>query len=64
MQFPRKYLPIVVFIDDLDRFSPQKVAEVTGGINLFLASEFPDCMFVFGMDAEIVAAPLRWLTAT
>lgn len=56
---PRKYLPIVVFIDDLDRCSPQKVAEVTEGINLFLAGEFPDCMFVFGMDAEIVAAALE-----
>jgi len=52
-------LPIVLFIDDLDRCSPQKVAEVTVGINLFLAGEFPDCIFVFGMDAEMVAAALE-----
>lgn len=56
---PPNLLPIVVFIDDLDRCSPQKVAEVTEGINLFLAGEFPDCMFIFGMDAEIVAAALQ-----
>lgn len=56
---PPEYLPIVVFIDDLDRCSPQKVAEVTEGINLFLAGEFPDCIFVLGMDAEMVAAALE-----
>ena len=56
---PPELLPIVVFIDDLDRCSPQKVAEVTEGINLFLAGEFPDCLFIFGMDAEIVAAALQ-----
>jgi len=56
---PPNLLPIVVFIDDLDRCSPQKVAEVTEGINLFLAGEFPDCLFIFGMDAEIVAAALQ-----
>src|SRR5262249_16789358 len=27
--------------------------------NLFLAGEFPDCIFVFGMDAEMVAAALE-----
>lgn len=56
---PPNELPIVIFIDDLDRCSPQKVAEVTEGINLFLAGEFPDCIFVFGMDAEMVAAALE-----
>lgn len=56
---PPDNLPIVIFIDDLDRCTPQKVAEVTEGINLFLAGEFPDCIFVFGMDAEMVAAALE-----
>ena len=51
--------PFVVFIDDLDRCSPEKVAELVGGINLFLAGDFPECMFIIGMDAEMVAAALE-----
>ena len=53
-----KYLPMVVFIDDLDRCSPGKIAAVIEAINLFLAGEFPDCMFVLGIDDEMVAAAL------
>jgi hypothetical protein len=49
---------IVVFIDDLDRCSPQKISEVSEGINLFLANDFP-VMFVMGMDTEMVAAALE-----
>ena len=55
---PEKYLPMVVFIDDLDRCSPGKVAAVVEAVNLFLAGEFPDCMFVLGIDDEMVAAAL------
>lgn len=55
---PRKDLPMVIFIDDLDRCSPGKVAEVVEAINLFLAGEFPDCMFILGIDDEMVAAAL------
>jgi phospholipase C len=55
---PAKYLPMVIFIDDLDRCSPNKVADVIEAINLFLAGEFPDCMFVLGIDDEMVAAAL------
>lgn len=51
--------PIVIFIDDLDRCSPDKVADLTGAINLFLAGEFKNCIFVLGMDPEIVAASLE-----
>jgi hypothetical protein len=51
--------PIVIFIDDLDRCSPTKVAQVIEGINLFLAGEFQGCIFVIGMDAEMVAAALE-----
>jgi hypothetical protein len=54
-----KYLPMIVFIDDLDRCSPEKIADVVEGINLFLAGEFEDCMFVLGIDAEMVAAALE-----
>jgi len=55
---PAKYLPMVIFIDDLDRCSPGKVADVVEALNLFLAGEFPDCMFVLGIDDEMVAAAL------
>lgn len=55
---PHKDLPMVIFIDDLDRCSPGKVASVVEAINLFLAGEFPDCMFVLGIDDEMIAAAL------
>lgn len=51
--------PIVLFIDDLDRCSPTKVAEVFEAINLFIAGEFPNCYVILGMDSEIVAAALE-----
>jgi hypothetical protein len=50
---------MVIFIDDLDRCSPQKVAEVMEGINLFLAGDFRQCMFILGMDTDMVAAALE-----
>lgn len=55
---PAEHLPMVVFIDDLDRCSPGKVADVVEAINLFLAGEFPQCMFILGIDDEMVAAAL------
>jgi hypothetical protein len=55
---PKKDLPMMVFIDDLDRCSPGKVADVVEAINLFLAGEFPDCIFIMGIDDEMVAAAL------
>jgi uncharacterized repeat protein (TIGR01451 family) len=55
---PKKHRPIVIFIDDLDRCSPNKVSDVIEAVNLFLAGEFPDCMFVLGIDDEMVAAAL------
>src|SRR6185503_2162333 len=51
--------PIVVFVDDLDRCSPAKVAQVIEAVNLFLGGDFPNCMFVIGMDTEMVAAALQ-----
>ena len=51
--------PVVVFVDDLDRCSPGKVAEVIEAINLFMSGELPDCYFVIGMDAAVVAASME-----
>ncbi|TMJ15533.1 MAG: hypothetical protein E6G94_06990 [Alphaproteobacteria bacterium] len=51
--------PIVIFIDDLDRCSPSKVAQVVEGVSMFLASDLYRCMFVIGMDPQIVAAALE-----
>jgi hypothetical protein len=53
---PKEYHPIIIFIDDLDRCSPTKVAQVIEGINLFLAGDFKDCMFILGMDTDMAAA--------
>lgn len=50
---------LVIFIDDLDRCTPSKVAAVLEAVNLFLAGEFPSCCFVIGMDTEMVAAALQ-----
>jgi hypothetical protein len=51
--------PIVIFIDDLDRCSPSKVASVVEGVSMFLASEDYRCMFVIGMDPQMIAAALE-----
>ncbi|MHC3467831.1 P-loop NTPase fold protein [Streptomyces sp. 7R007] len=51
---PRR--PLVVFVDDLDRCSPSAVTQVIEAINLFLAGEFPHCVFVLGMEPGTVAA--------
>jgi hypothetical protein len=56
---PPRYWPLVVFIDDLDRCSPAKVSQVVEAINLFLAGDFPNCIFVLGIDTEMVAAALQ-----
>jgi KAP family P-loop domain len=53
------FLPMVIFIDDLDRCSPDKVASTMEAVNLFLAGEFPNCVFVLGIDPEMVAAALE-----
>jgi hypothetical protein len=50
--------PVVVFVDDLDRCTPGKVAEVVEAINMFLCSDFPNCHFIVGMDARVVATSL------
>ncbi|WP_426670482.1 KAP family P-loop NTPase fold protein [Mucilaginibacter sp. McL0603] len=50
--------PAVIFIDDLDRCSPNTVAEVVEAINLFISGDFPKCYFILGQDAQMVAASL------
>lgn len=51
--------PLVIFIDDLDRCSPNKVASVVEGVSMLLASDTYRCMFVIGMDPQMVAAALE-----
>lgn len=51
--------PIVIFIDDLDRCSPSKIASVVEGVSMLLASDTFRCMFVIGMDPQMVAAALE-----
>lgn len=51
--------PVVVLIDDLDRCSPDKIGQLLEAVNLFLGGEYPDCVFVLGIDAEVVAASME-----
>ena len=51
--------PAVIFIDDLDRCSPDKVVEVIEAMNLMINSSFSSkCYFIIGMDSQMVAASL------
>ncbi|MGC9326542.1 MAG: translation initiation factor IF-2 N-terminal domain-containing protein [Candidatus Hinthialibacter sp.] len=52
-------LPLMVFVDDLDRCSPENTATVIEGLNQFLAGDYPEAMFVLGIDAEMAAAALE-----
>jgi hypothetical protein len=51
---PRR--PLVVFVDDLDRCAPGTVVQVIEAINLFLAGQYPNCIFVIAMEPDMVAA--------
>jgi KAP family P-loop domain len=51
--------PVVVFVDDLDRCSYESVAQVIEAINLFLAGEFPNCIFILAMEPDLVAAQIE-----
>lgn len=50
-----KERPMVIFVDDLDRCSPATVVQVIEAINLFLAGQLPNCIFVLAMDPAVVA---------
>ena len=51
--------PLVVFVDDLDRCTPGPVVQVIEAINLFLAGEFPNCIFVLAMEPDVLAAHIE-----
>lgn len=58
---PEKDRPMVVFIDDLDRCSPNNVVGIVEAVSLFLGGGyFTDCAFVIGVDTEMVAAALEY----
>jgi formylglycine-generating enzyme required for sulfatase activity len=43
---------LIVFVDDLDRCSPDKIPEVLEALKLFTTTD--GCVYVFGMDYEVV----------
>jgi hypothetical protein len=47
---------LVVFVDDLDRCSPGTVVQVIEAINVFLAGDFANVIFVIAMEPQMVAA--------
>jgi len=49
----KKNLRLVVFVDDLDRCLPEKAVEVLEAIKLFV--DVPGCVFVLGLDQEVIA---------
>ena len=48
----KKSSRLVVFIDDLDRCSPDQIIQVLEAVKIFV--DTPQCVFVFGLDFEIV----------
>lgn len=52
---PRGYM--VIFVDDLDRCLPDKAVEVLEAIKLFL--DVPGCIFVLGIDRDVVKRGIR-----
>jgi hypothetical protein len=44
---------LVIFIDDMDRCSPESIAKILESINLFFDQK--GCIFVFGMDTDLIA---------
>jgi len=48
---------LVVFVDDLDRCLPEKAIDVLEAIKLFL--DAPGCVFVLGLDQEVVARGIK-----
>ncbi len=49
--------PLVIFIDDLDRCAPPKIAGIIEAINVTLSCDH--CVFVLGLDVETVAASIE-----
>ncbi len=51
--------PIVIFVDDLDRCSPGTVVQVIEAINLFVAGQYNNVIFVIAMEPMMVAAHIE-----
>ena len=51
--------PFVIFIDDLDRCTYGTVAQVIEALNVFLAGDFDNCIFVIAMEPDLVAAQIH-----
>jgi hypothetical protein len=49
--------PLAIFVDDLDRCTPDKAAEVIEAINLLLDSEY--CVFIIGMDSSVLSRSIQ-----
>ena len=48
---------LVIFIDDLDRCSPNQITQVLESINLFFDQE--GCFFLFGVDVALISNAIR-----
>jgi hypothetical protein len=51
--------PFVIFVDDLDRCSYTTVSQVIEALNVFLAGDFDNCIFVIAMEPDLVAAQIH-----
>jgi KAP family P-loop domain/EVE domain len=51
--------PFVIFVDDLDRCTYTTVAQVIEALNVFLAGDFDNCIFVIAMEPDLVAAQIH-----
>ena len=51
--------PLVVFVDDLDRCAPAVVLQVLEAVNLFLAGELRHCVFVLGIEPDVLTAHIE-----
>lgn len=49
--------PLAIFVDDLDRCTPDKAAEVIEAVNLLLDSEY--CVFIIGMDSSVLSRSIQ-----
>jgi hypothetical protein len=53
----RKDQKLIIFIDDLDRCTDQKIIKLLEGIKLYLSTS--NCIFIFGMDKNNVVNALK-----
>lgn len=49
---------LALFVDDLDRCSPNECAQVVEALNTFFGGDGHQCLFVLGMHRELVASSL------